>query len=486
MADHPTVDHHLGTAARMPRQVLGRPQFDVHPGRAGDHPHGVECISCLDRPTRTPGPAGFAQPGQHHADMHRLMGQSLVQQSDLGVGGSAVGGDQADGAGLRARLHHLGNREQCDVSESAGHVAHQRFHECRQQRRGQVRTVRLQRIEHRRRVAAWVVGGQTPLVEHPGGQERRGQHLHVAGQRQRLTDRATALLPRGQATAGGCGGQHRGNGVEALQPQHLLDEVRRRGDIRSPTRRGDGQHCRTRLRGHPCTDLGQSAHRRAIRIDHPGHPIRKVDGHLYRRRREVLARRIPAPVGERGPHCATGNLGQQSRSAIDGGHRDGRVDPAFVATAGLADQMQSAHRARYRGRIPDRGFQEDIGGVVIDLGGSGAHHAADRCDGHIIDDQHVAGFQCAVDAVQGDHPLTRFGEPDRKTPVDLAAVVCVHGVPEFEHHVVGDIHRRRDRPNTREHQPATQPPRRQRFRVDPGHRAQGKAADARSGLDRHR
>ena len=78
MTDHPTIDHYLGTAARMPRQVLGWPQVDIHTGRAGHHAHGVECISCLDRSTRPPGPARFALPGQHHTHMHRLMGQSLV------------------------------------------------------------------------------------------------------------------------------------------------------------------------------------------------------------------------------------------------------------------------------------------------------------------------------------------------------------------------------------------------------------------------
>ena len=127
VADHPTVEHHLGTPARMPWQVLGRTQVDVDTGGTGDHTHGFEGIGCFDRPTRSPGSAGFTQPGQHHADMHGLGWQGLVKLGDLGIGRPAIGGDQPDGAGVRGGLHHLGDREQRDIAESPGHIAGQRF-----------------------------------------------------------------------------------------------------------------------------------------------------------------------------------------------------------------------------------------------------------------------------------------------------------------------------------------------------------------------
>ena len=322
-----------------------------------------------------------------------------------------------------------------------------------------MRTIGLQWIEHRGGTAARIVAVQTPLVEYPGGQERRGQHLNEPRQRQRFTDRTAALLAWCQAAARGRRRQHRGNSVEALQSQHLFDEVRGRDDIGTPTRRRDGQYVRTRVGGHPCTDLRESVHCRAIRVDHPGRPIRKVDGHPHRRRREILSRRVTAPVGERGTRCATGDFGQQSRGAVDSRNRNGGVHPAFIAAAGLTDQMQPTDRARYRGRIPDRGFEQYVSGVRVDLGAARAHHAADRGDGHIVDDQHVAGFQCAVDAVEGDHPLPRLGEPHREVAVDPTAVVGVHGVTEFKHDVVGHVDGRRDRPDATEHEPPTQPPR---------------------------
>ena len=127
-------------------------------------------------------------------------------------------------------------------------------------------------------------------------------------------------------------------------------------------------------------------------------------------------------------HCATRNLSQKCRAPVDGGHRDRRVHRTLVAAAGLADQMQSANRARDRRGIPDRGFEQHVGGARVDLGGACAHHAADRRDGDVVHDQHITGFQRALDAVEGDHLLPRFGEPDRELAMNLGAVMGVHGV----------------------------------------------------------
>ena len=284
VTDRPTVDHHLGAAARMPRQVLCGPQFDVYTGSPGDHPDCLEGIGRLHCPARSPRPAGFPQTGENHRNVHGLAGQRVVDGGDLGVGGPAVGGDQFHRAGMGGRLRHLGNREQRHITEAAGDIARQRFQQRGHQGGGQMRTIGLQWIEHRGGIAARVVGGQTPLVEHPGGQERRRQHLGEARQCQRLADRAAALLARGQSAARGGGWQHRGDGVEALQSQHLLDEVGGRDDIGTPTRRGDGQYIRTRVGCHPGTDLREAAHRGAVGIHHTGHPIGKVDGHPHRAR----------------------------------------------------------------------------------------------------------------------------------------------------------------------------------------------------------
>ena len=38
VADHPAVENHLGAPARVPRQIVGRAQFDVYPRGAGCPP----------------------------------------------------------------------------------------------------------------------------------------------------------------------------------------------------------------------------------------------------------------------------------------------------------------------------------------------------------------------------------------------------------------------------------------------------------------
>lgn len=92
-----------------------------------------------------------------------------------------------------------------------------------------------------------------------------------------------------------------------------------------------------------------------------------------------------------------------------------------------------------------------------------AHHAADRRDRDVVDDQHVGRIEFALDVVEGDDGLPRIGEAHREIALDPGAVVGVHRVTEFEHDVVGDIDGGRDRPDTAQHQATTQPPRRQRF-----------------------
>ena len=127
---------------------------------------------------------------------------------------------------------------------------------------------------------------------------------------------------------------------------------------------------------------------------------------------------------------AAGDLGQQGGATVERGDGDRRIDGALVAAARLADQMQAALGARHRRRIPHRGLEQDVGGAVADLGGAGAHHAADGGGRDVVDDQHVAGIERAVDVVEGDDRLPRFGEPDVEAAGDQAAVVGVHRVPE--------------------------------------------------------
>ncbi|CAG7017436.1 hypothetical protein PICSAR14_04142 [Mycobacterium avium subsp. paratuberculosis] len=148
--------------------------------------------------------------------------------------------------------------------------------------------------------------------------------------------------------------------------------------------------------------------------------------------------------------------------------------------------MQPALGARHRGRVPHRGLEQHVGGIGAHLGAGRAHHAADRRGRRVVDDQDVDGFELALDVVEGDDGLAGPGEAHAEPAADPVAVVGVHGVAELEHHVVGHIDRRRGGADARQQQPALQPPRRHRGRVDAGDRAQREPPHPGVGLHRQR
>ena len=160
-----------------------------------------------------------------------------------------------------------------------------RFQQPGQQRRGQLRAVGLQRVEHLRGRAARIVGGQTPLVEHARRQERRRQDLDIAVERQRLSDGAAALLDRGETAPGRRLRQHRRDDLEALQPQHLFDEVGGLAQVGPPTRRG--RRHPVAVGHHVGADLGQPALRGAVGVVDACGAVGQVDGHADRRLRPV-------------------------------------------------------------------------------------------------------------------------------------------------------------------------------------------------------
>ena len=101
-------------------------------------------------------------------------------------------------------------------------------------------------------VAARVVVRQAERVERRRPDERVGRRLDVPGLGQRAADAAAAALHVGQPAAGRRGRQHRGDVVVAGEPDDLLDQVGRVGQVGAPRRRGDGERaavaCRRRSR----------------------------------------------------------------------------------------------------------------------------------------------------------------------------------------------------------------------------------------------
>jgi hypothetical protein len=111
-------------------------------------------------------------------------------------------------------------------------------------------------------------------------------------------------------------------------------------------------------------------------------------------------------------------------------------------------------------RLEVRGFQQDVGRGVGDLGVLATHDPGQRDRAVGVGDYQIGRVEVAVDAVQRSHLLTRARAAHDDLPVgELCQVEGVQRVAETDHHVVGDVDDAGDRPHAGSVQPRAQPER---------------------------
>ena len=320
-------DEDLGAPARMPRQVLRRPQRDVNSAGAGDDSHRLERVGGLDRAARAPGAARFAQPGQHRRDVLRLTGQRRVERGDLVIGRPTMDRDQLDAAGLLGRLHHLRDGKQRDVDQAAGYVAAQRFQQAGQQRGGQLRAVGLQRVEHR---ASWCAAGRRPAD--PTGRTRRRAGTGSAGSRRTRTAPATCRS-RGGASAPAVSPRPAGadgstDGMTSSPPAAAPPRRGRRAAAdRAASSAGSRSACRPSS-AHRGTDLGEPPGGRARGVCHPGEAVRAG------RRRSGSAAVTSRPAADRrASRSGSADTAPPAMSASSAAHRSSAATEMAGSTA---------------------------------------------------------------------------------------------------------------------------------------------------------
>ena len=226
-------------------------------------------------------------------------------------------------------------------------------------RGGELGAVGVERVEHAHRAAAHVVVGQAERVPHRRPDERERQHLDVPGLGQCPGHRPLALLRGGEAATGRGGGQHRRNGVEALQPQHLLDEVRGLGEVGPPRRRR-----------WPRPDPARRRRSSARPGSRPGRGGARWPRAGRRRRRP--GRAAPAASGRgRAGGAAPASvrpaaivpaavLDEQLRRALGGDRGQLRVDGPLEAPRRLAGQLVPAGGPGDDGRVEVGGLEQDV------------------------------------------------------------------------------------------------------------------------------
>ncbi len=142
---------------------------------------------------------------------------------------------------------------------------------------------------------------------------------------------------------------------------------------------------------------------------------------------------------------AAGQVHYQAGGVLDRGARQGRVDAALEAVAGVGVQAQLAATAHDRGGREMRGLQEHGGGVVGDAGVEAAHQAGQRDRAIGVGDDQEAVVQRGIAAIEQLQRLTGARATHADAALQGAQVEGVHRLAQFQHHVLGDVHQQRHR-----------------------------------------
>ena len=344
----------------------------------------------------------------------------------------ALIGDDLIGPGP---TEHVADLEQSDCRVAMAGVVAERPQHAREQRRPQDRLLLHHRVGHtdrvRRKGAAFEVGradqrGRPDLLGSGGGKlgpDSAGIAL-ICGER---TDE---IGPEGPPL----------DVVVAEHAPDLFDDVDLRCRVRPPARDGDVPlpwHIRRRADESDRRDQRRDGIVGERGAEDPIHP-RRTDPHDLGGGRygtdviEALDREPRARLQE--------DLDHPRRSARE----QLGVGAALEAGRRLAAQAHPLRGAGDAHRRPVCDFEEEAGGVLVDLGRRPAHHGGDANNGVLAIDDHavlrVAQRKCPLDLVERGELLAGGCPAHADAPArKLVEVERVARRAELEHHVVGRI-----------------------------------------------
>ncbi|MCY1503245.1 hypothetical protein D9M68_373650 [compost metagenome] len=171
---------------------------------------------------------------------------------------------------------------------------------------------------------------------------------------------------------------------------------------------------------------------------------------------------------------ATAELEHELGGALKAGHHVFRVDTTLETVTRIGDDAERAAGLGDVHRIPERRFDQHVGGVLVAAGMLAAHDAADRFDRLFVRYDDVVGAELVFALVERQHRLAVPGAADRQVALDLGGVEDVHRSALVEGHVVGDVDQSVDRAKADRQQPLLHPLRR-RAVLDAAHEPQREA-----------
>ena len=285
--------------------------------------------------------------------------------------------------------------------------------------------------------------GSSAAQLHPvvvrGRAERAAEHLHVPGPGQGAADRAAQPLPGGQAAPrGGPRHPHR-DVLVALQPDDLLGQVARVGEVGPPGRRRHGQPRRVPV----ARSRGRVRVRVGVGLDLAAHLAQPARSRCPGR----TPCRPPGP-GSRRPSSPRPAPPRPARACSRA--RRSRRPARPAATTALAEARSGSSRSTPRSNRAEASensrcrrliravpaaekcaaSMHQVARVLGDLGGQPAHGPGHRDRARGVGDQDVVGVELADHVVEGLQPLARArpGGP-RSGPVSRSRSNACSGWP---------------------------------------------------------
>ena len=185
-------------------------------------------------------------------------------------------------------------------------------------------------------------------------------------------------------------------------------------------------------------DAGQALHLVERKIDHA---LGRLGLARYRHLRGLAAAEIEHHSGRE----------------LEPRQHEGGIDPAFEAVARIRNNAELAAGLRDVQRLPQRGFDQHVGGRLRAARGLAAHDAGERLHALLVGDHADRLVERVALAIERDQALAVTRAPDRQIAVHLGGIEHVQRAAAVVSDEIGDVDERVDRTQPDRDEPALQP-----------------------------
>ncbi|MNN33913.1 hypothetical protein D3C81_1476920 [compost metagenome] len=136
---------------------------------------------------------------------------------------------------------------------------------------------------------------------------------------------------------------------------------------------------------------------------------------------------------------AADNLQEQRGSTLHGATGQLPIHATLEAMRGVGVEAIGASLASHCDGVEESTLEEQIASLGAHATVLSTHHTGDGQSTLVVGDHQGVGAQGDFLAVQQDYLLAFFRHAHADTAFDLVQIEGMHGLAEFEHHVVGDV-----------------------------------------------